>query len=166
MSRLWIVVGTVVACSSPSPSPPHVSHEATLPPQAPPTSPPTVVAESCPPTAPADGDGCTTANLTCDYDSCATTGTTTATCGHDRWTLSTRPCTATTCPADSSGFPPCRPGDICVVFQSGARTAHCQKSLCAPGQLMSCACLGSGVPPCLVSHHETDFSDPSCHGCP
>jgi hypothetical protein len=121
--------------------------------------------DTCPATAPANGDACTTAMLTCDYDSCATTGTTTATCDHDRWTLSTRPCTATTCPADSSGFPPCRPGEICVVVQSGARMAHCQKSLCAPGQLMSCACLGSTTP-CLVNRHEAHFADPSCHGCP
>jgi hypothetical protein len=161
MSRVWIVLGVVVACSSPSPS--RVNDESRPPPTPPPTPP---AVESCPATAPADGDACTTAMLTCDYDSCATTGTTTATCRADRWTVSSRPCTATTCPADSSGFPACRPGEICVVVQSGARMAHCQKSLCAPGQLLSCACLGSGVPPCVVNRHEAEFADPGCHGCP
>jgi hypothetical protein len=162
MSRVWIVFGVVVACSSPPPS--RVNDESKPPPTPVATPPPPV--ETCPATAPTDGDACTTANLTCDYDSCATIGTTTATCRHDRWTLSTRPCTATTCPADSSGFPPCRPGEICVVVQSGARMAHCTKSLCAPGQLLSCACLGSGTPPCIVNRHEADLADPSCHGCP
>ncbi|HEY1812524.1 MAG TPA: hypothetical protein VGG74_09275 [Kofleriaceae bacterium] len=159
----WLVCA-VASCSSPAATPVHSAPPSPpAQPASPPPPPPPVFA--CPAAAPTTGDTCNGAGG-CTYDSCATTGTTLARCVGGRWSVATRPCERTTCPSDSSGFPPCAPGQLCVVVQSGARMASCVKNACAPGQLISCACVGQAPSSsCSAIGHQIDIGV-GCHGCP
>jgi hypothetical protein len=94
--------------------------------------------DDCPPAPPSMASNCTQV-ISCTYDACDTTGTTTARCDGQHWALTTQPCAAFPCPA-STGRTMCSPGQICMVIQVGDITAwSCDKSACGTGPI-NCRC--------------------------
>jgi len=94
--------------------------------------------DECPAVPPAMASACTQM-VTCTYDACDTTGTTTAHCDGQQWTRTTQPCAPFPCPADLA-HKMCNPGEICKVIRSGSLTAwSCDKSACGTGPI-NCRC--------------------------
>ena len=90
-------------------------------------------AVGCPQRPPVAGDPCVL-SASCRYYDCAGAGRTTASCDGSRWNVRSQACAAFRCDTG-----PCAPGEICVLFASGAILPRCVANPCGSGPI-TCAC--------------------------
>jgi hypothetical protein len=108
-------------------------------------------------------DNCIPSTIPCSVNNCPSTGRTQATCGTDgAWSVQTAACGTVSCNGPSALA--CPSGQMCLITESGAVSAHCVANTCGSGPVTP-AC-GTALSSCVVNASLIGGVTITCNTCP